>query len=187
LPAQFTRLLSVLLIAAVALLLLAWSRLDKVRAQAVASQRDLAVCTADLADIPSTTMTEDALPPTNPEDPELNRRLRDAAVAAGVPDELVSIEPGPPHRVGITDYNETIIALRLNVVTLRQLTVFLYSLSAKDPNMRSKLISLSLPGGANQFGPVPSTAPATTGPSETWTADISLAYLSLAPRGRTTP
>ena len=66
--------------------------------------------------------------PVNSADPELNRRLSAAAVAAGISGELASIEPGQPTRVRQTDYTETPVYLRLSAVTLRQLLTFLTDL-----------------------------------------------------------
>jgi len=172
---QITNLLVLLVLCGAGLAVFALLRLGSARDEADRSQRDLAVCRADLADVAHWRAGRTTAAPVNSADPELNRRLSAAAVAAGISGELASIEPGQPARVRQTDYTETPVYLRLNAVTLRQLLTFLTDLSAHDAAMRPKAIELAPPAAppANQ-PPAP----------ELWTTDVTLAYLTYAPRGR---
>jgi hypothetical protein len=98
---------------------------------------------------------------------QINRRLRDAATAAGVADKLVSIEPGEPNQVAGTDYQEMLVFLRLEPLPLRQLVTFLHAHAAADVAARTKAIELSMSRDR--------------GVDEIWLADITLAYTSYAP------
>jgi hypothetical protein len=178
-----TRFLSVLLIAAVVGLLAAYSRLRSAAIAARAVRLDLAACQQDLADMGGAAITDDTVT-ANPTDPEFNRRLRRAATVAGIPDEVVSIEPGVPRRVGETDFNETLVSLRLNTVTLRQLVTFLHELSSRDPAVRTRILELAAP--AEPVGPSAAAADGAfekeASVDENWSADVTLAYLSFLPR-----
>ena len=103
----------------------------------------------------------------------IDRRLRDAASAAGVADKLVSIEPGEPNQVAGTDVQEMLIFLRLEPLPLRQLVTFLHGLAAGDAASRTKAIELSTPrdGAAD----------------DVWVVDVTLAYTSPVPPERLTP
>jgi len=169
-----TRLLVLLLIAAAAVMGVAYARLGTARDRAALRQGDLTLCMADL-----TEMTSGAGPGivvrAGVEDPELNRRLRAAATIAGVPNELVSIDPGPARQVRDTDYDETVVFLRLDNVTLRQLVTFLHQLSDKDKALRTKMLQLAPSAQTGIVRPI--VAPG----GELWTADVTLAYLSFSP------
>ena len=171
-----TQLLIALLIAAGLAAAVAYSWQQKRQEAAEASLRDLEVCNADVADLArwNSGPTSDA--PLTADNPELNRRLHEAAAEAGMPDELASIDPGQPRQIRETEYSETPVFLRLNSVTVRQFVTFLHSLSAHDPGVRTKSIELGSPGG-----PAPGRG------SESWTADVTLAYLSYSPRPRPNP
>ncbi len=99
---------------------------------------------------------------------DLNRRIREAATSAGISERLASVEPNRPARVGESDYNELMVFLRFDGVELKQLGAFMHQLSAIDPSCRIKTIELETPveGASDQK----------------WTSDITLGYLSYAPR-----
>jgi len=172
--AQTTALLIALLVVGAAASLWAFVRLQGAREAATAASRDLVECRADLADLAKWQGGRTTIAPLDAKDPELNRRLSAAAVAAGISGELASIEPGQPARVKDTDYTETPVFLRFGAVTLRELAGFLSDLSAGDAAVRTKTIELSVP------------APDAAGhrPGELWTSDVALGYLTYAPRGR---
>jgi hypothetical protein len=172
---QVTTLLVLLLLCSLVLAVVSLFRLTGAREDADQSERDLAVCRADLSDLARWRSVRTTGAPVNSADPELNRRLSAAAVAAGIPGELASIEPGQPNRVRETDYTETPVYLRLNAVTLRQLLTFLTDLSASDAAVRPKSIELATPAA------LPANPQS---PGELWTTDVTLAYLTYAPRGR---
>ena len=168
-----THLLIALLVATALASGAAWSWQEKRRQAAEGSFRDLAVCQADIADLARWNAGPTSDAPLTADNPELNRRLHEAAIQAGMPEELASIDPGQPRQIRDTEYSETLVFLRLSSVTLRQLVTFLHWLSAHDPGVRTKSIELGSTGSAP-------TEPA----NETWTADVSLAYLSYSPRPR---
>jgi len=99
---------------------------------------------------------------------DLNRRIREAATNAGISDRLASIEPNRPARLGESDYNELMVFVRFDNVNLRQLGGFMHRLSAIDPGCRIKSIELEAPPEASE--------------DQRWTSDLTLAYLSYAPR-----
>ncbi len=169
-----TQLLIVLLIAAAAVMGVAYSRLGTAREHAALRQSDLALCMADLAEMTSGAGPGIVVRP-GVDDPELNRRLRAAATIAGVPNELVSIDPGPARQVRDTDYDETVVYLRLDNVTLRELVTFLHQLSEKDKALRTKMLQLAPPTQTGIVRPTVALA------GELWTADVTLAYLSYSP------
>jgi hypothetical protein len=172
---QATTLLALLVICGGILAGFALLRMENAQADALRTEHDLAVCRADLSDLARWRAGRTTGAPLSSSDPELNRRLSAAAVAAGIPGELASIEPGQPGRVRETDYTQTPVYLRLNAVTLRQLITFLRELTARDAAVRTRGIELAPPaappsGGAAQ--------------DELWTTDVTLSYLTYAPRGR---
>jgi len=182
LPSQITKLLILLVLAAGAASALAYSHLQTARDHALLREHDLAICTADLSSIASASGQGIVVRP-GVDDPELNRRLRSAATIAGVGNELVSIDPGPARQVRDTDYDETVVYLRLDNVTLRQLVTFLHQLSSRDKALRTKSLQLAPPAPT---GIARAPLPATTLKQESgelWTADVTLAYLSYSPHG----
>jgi hypothetical protein len=175
---QATRLLILLAIAGVITSLFAWSRLNDSRAHALAAAGDLAVCRQDLADLDNWHTEPSSGAGIISADPELNHLIQGAAVIAQMSDQLASIEPGPPARIRDTDNFQTPIYLRLNSVTLRQLVTFLHQLSSSDSAVRTAAIELSPPESA-------SSAP--TQNAEPWMADVTLAYLTYAPKAAANP
>ena len=167
---QCTKLLAVLVIAAGLAAVFAFSWEDRRHEAAAASVEDLAICRQKIADLVKWDVGPGSDAPLTADNPELNRRVHAAAVDAGVPDSLASIDPGQPHQLKETDYSETLVFLRLNEVTLRQLITFLHQLSAHDASIRTKSVELGIPPGqpANSSG-------------DTWTADVTLAFLTYAP------
>jgi hypothetical protein len=99
---------------------------------------------------------------------DLNRRIREAAILAGISERLASVEPSRPARMGESDYNELMVFVRFDNVELKQLGSFMHRLCAIDPSCRIKTIELETPveGAADQR----------------WTSDVTLAYLSYAPK-----
>ena len=170
---QVTALLALLLLCAGVIAVFALMRLSSAQQDAAQSVSDLAVCRADMADLARWHAHRTTAPPLSAADPELNRRLSAASVVAGISGELASIEPGQPNRLRDTDYTETPVYVRLDAVTLRHLLSFLSSLTASDAAVRPKSIELA----------TPATATANAADSaELWTTDLTLAYLTYAPR-----
>lgn len=167
-PARRTQLLALLLIASLATAGLAYGRFDKLRGDAHASARDLQSCRRELADLLGARAAGGAAVPVSPDMSALNRRLRDAAGVATVPDKLVSIEPGSATHLGETDYSELLVFLRFEPVTIRQLATFLQELSASDPSARPKSIELGDPKPGDG--------------GDLWSADVAIAYLIYSPR-----
>ena len=104
---------------------------------------------------------------------EMNRRIRDAATAANISDHLSGIEPNRPVRLEGSDYNELMVFLRFENVSVRQLATFMNRLGSVDPACRIKSIELDTPAD----------------PTDTthWTSDLTLAYLTYSPRDKNQP
>jgi hypothetical protein len=164
-----TKLLTALLVAAILAAIFGYSWEGKRHDAAAASVEDLTTCRARIADLAKWNVGPGNDAPLTEDNAELNRRLHTAAADAGVPDALASIDPGQPHPLKDTEYNETLVFLRLNGVTLRQLVEFLHGLSAHDASIRTKSIELGVPSGQSPDAP-----------GDTWTADVSLAFLTYA-------
>lgn len=164
---RLTQLLILLLIASAIAAAASWSVLDSHRRYADESRKNCAICLTELAAIGARTTTTDNAPA--PDDLAINRRLRGAAVAAHLSNQLVSIEPGAAAHLPDSDFTQTPIYLRLNAVSLQQLVGFLYELSVTDNSLRTGDIELSPPLAA---------PPAGTSPAEVWTADVTLDYLA---------
>jgi hypothetical protein len=160
-----TRLLVLLLVIAGVCAWISWSRLERLRESARMAETDLEVCCGYLRDLSSagsaTTLTGAV------DASELNRRLRDAATAAGISDRLVSVEPSQPQRIENSDYRELPVFLRLESVNLRQLVAFLQQLGGSEAGCRTKLVTLD-------------PAPGDQSP-EQWSADVTLGYLLYSP------
>jgi hypothetical protein len=170
-----TQLLIVLVALALVCAMIGGIRLNDARRSAISRADDLQAVRDALADI----ARHGGGPLKSPSaissnDPELNRRLRAAAVAAGVADQLTSVEPGQPARLRDGDFVETPVFLRLDGATLRGTVGMLSRLCADDPSITVKSIELSPP----QTAP----APVTAAPAETWTADLTVAYLVYSPK-----
>lgn len=112
---------------------------------------------------------------------ELSRRLNNAAIIAGVKDNLVDIDPGIAARVGNSEYNELPVILRFEKISIRQLTVFFQQLALNDPGSRATMIELAPPEASPSMAPR-SIAPARGDGGELWTADIRIAYLLYSPK-----
>jgi hypothetical protein len=169
---RVTLLLSLMLLATAILVGYAALRLGQTQDAAISALRDLRVCQANLADLAIWRAGRTTGAPLNAQDPELNRRLSAAALAAGISTELASIEPGSPVRVKDADYTQTPVFVRFGAVSLRELAIFLKDLSAADAAVKPKSIELQPPESPAQR------------PGEMWTCDLALAYLTYAPRGR---
>ena len=172
---QTTVLLALLLVCGVLLAGFCAVRLSRAREAAGDAQRDLMVSRAELADLEKWRAGRTTGAPLTGKDLELNSRLSAAAVAAGISGELASIEPGTPARVKDADYTETKVFVRFGGVTLQELSTFLKELSVADSAVRTTSIELSTPE-------VPASV--AKRPGEMWTCDLTLAYLTFAPRGR---
>jgi hypothetical protein len=172
LDSKRTKLLIALVIAAGLAASFGYSWEGKRHDAAAASLQDLVVCQQKIADLVKWDVGPSSDAPLTADNPELIRRLRTAATEAGVPDALASIDPGQPHQLKDTDYSETLVFVRLNGVTVRQLVTFLHELSARDASVRAKSVELGMP---------PGQAPDA---GDTWTGDVTLAFLSYAPRAR---
>jgi len=180
---QRTRVFILLLLLSAAAAVVASVKLDNSRVAAIASQRDLSICRADLADLSRWQSTPGSPTAASGDDHPFNKDIRIAAIAAGIPNELASVEVGQPVRFEEGDYLEMPLFLRLNAVTLRQLTTFIHQLSQNDSRLRAKMIELSVP-----TEPAPQPNRATRAPqAESWTADLTLARLSYAPKPRGNP
>jgi hypothetical protein len=105
---------------------------------------------------------------------QLNRLLREAAAHAGAAERIVSIEPGPPSRLA-GDYVQLPVFLRLEAISMRELTMFLHQLATIDPSTRAQSIDLSAAGNATTGGGA--------GP-ELWDADVTIACVNYQPEGR---
>src|SRR4051812_31863368 len=127
--------------------------------------KDLADCRADLAFLKNHGRGAVASNGA-PNLPEINRRLRDAAVAVQAADKLSSIEPGQPARIENSDYTELPVFVHFEPLTLKQIGTMLHSMS--DSASRAKSIELSTPPGEEN--------------SNLWTADVTMAYLMYSPR-----
>lgn len=101
-----------------------------------------------------------------PDASHLARVLRAAAAEADAAGKLASIEPGQPQRLS-GDYAQLPVFLRLESISMKQLTLFLHRLATLDGASRAQGIELSVAGS--------------DGPSELWNADVTIAYLTFAP------
>ena len=98
----------------------------------------------------------------------LTAQAREAAKAVGLPNPPGGLEPFTPARIGDSDYSETLVSMRLDAATLRQVVQFLLRLSEADPSARVRQIDLS--PSEDRTNP------------EAWTADIGMAHLTYTPR-----
>jgi type II secretory pathway pseudopilin PulG len=170
LESRKTKLLIALIIAAGLAALIGYSWENRQHEAAAASVDDLAVCRQKITELAQWGIGSGSNAPLTADDSELNRRLHAAAADAGMTDALASIDPGQPHPLMDTEYDETLIFLRANGVTIRQLVEFLHKLSLQDASLRTKSIELGIPTGQ----------PAGS-PGDTWTADVTLSVLTYAP------
>ncbi len=175
-----TAILGLLVFLSLCSALAAYARSQKSRATAQANELELLTVHRDLTDIAQANAGLQ-ISVGKLDSAELTRRLGSAAVIAGVRDQLVDIDPNPPTRIGSSDYNELTIILRFERITLRQLTIFFQQLAVNDPGSRAKSLELAPPEASGSLGSR-STAPAVNTGEELWTADVTVAYLILAPK-----
>ncbi|MDB5324242.1 MAG: hypothetical protein JWN40_5873 [Phycisphaerales bacterium] len=109
------------------------------------------------------------------EAPQLSATLRQAALAAGLPDAPGS-EPGSATRLAGTDYSELPVFLRFEPLTMKQLTSFLVSLSRIDASARATVIELTPPDPTTRGAA--SAAPG----EEVWSAGVEVDYLTYSPQ-----
>jgi hypothetical protein len=167
--ASRTRVLILLVLAGAIAAIAGYARMAGAREAAALAGEDLEACRRYIGGIAGVTQGAAGRRALvgGPDSVALNARLREAAAAAGVADRLLSVEPGVATRLRDTDYKELQVFLRLEPVTLRQLTTFLHALSVKDADSRTKTIELSVPQ---------------RGAGEQWTADVAVGYLIFSPR-----
>ena len=164
-----TRLLLVLLAASACAAVAAHARLRAARSGAARARDALSVSTRQLDELHRWRSGADAAKSAEADTSQLTRVLREAAARAGATDKLASIEPGQPARVG-ADYAQTPVFLRLERLSLKQLTLALHHLAQLDPASRAQGIELSAAG--------------TEGQTELWNADVTVSYLTFAPGGQ---
>ncbi len=162
-----TLILVLLVLASAIAAALAFARMQHNRSLADKQNEDLAYSLRLLSDLESN-KSPARLIATRLDGSDLNRRIREAATAAGISDRLSGIEPNRPVRLRESDYNELMVFLRFENVSLRQLSTFMQRLSSIDPACRIKTIELESPPDASD--------------TTNWTSDLTLAYLTYAPR-----
>lgn len=155
-----TNLLLLVLVLAAVNAAMAWSRLARLRDDALASESDLAQCRAYLAEIAAAGAVSPAARPRTAGATDINRRLREAASAAGAGEKLTSIEPGNAETAGGS--TELSVFLHFEPISLRELVTFLHHLSAGDAGMRAKTLELEAPPGAEA--------------GDAWVADVAIGY-----------
>jgi hypothetical protein len=173
LQSQRTKLLIALLVAASLAAGMSYSWQDKQRSAAALAAHDLGACRANIADLVRWNSVSASGSTPAASSPDLTIRLHTAATEAGMPDQIASIDHGQQRQLPDMDYAETLVLLRLNAVTIRQLVTFLHQLSEHDASVRAKSVGLGLPAGqgADSVG-------------DTWAADVTLSCLTYAPRTR---
>jgi hypothetical protein len=181
--------LCLLIVAAVAATWVSASILLDARARAFAAADDLRVVQTQLADLAAAGGAEPSLSAQGAAgrgaaDPELNRRLRDAASFAGAGGQLASIEPSEPRPLEGSDRAELLLFLHFDRATLRSVVTFLKRLSSTAPGVRPASIELAADAGAG-----PAATPSPGDSAETWLVDLTLSYeVLLPPKGtRATP
>jgi len=167
-----TLILILLLVVSAIAAALAFAQLQHNRTVAERQQNDLHQSFRLISDLESN-KSPARLIATRLDGSALNRRIRDAATSAGISDRLSGIEPNRPVRVQGSDYNELMVFLRFENVSIRQLSTFMHRLASIDPACRVKSIELDSP---------PDPADTTN-----WTSDLTLAYLTYSPRDKNQP
>ncbi len=138
-----TLILSLLVIASAIAAALAFAHMQRQRALADTESKNLHDSLRLLADIQHSSKSPIAM--TRLDGADLNRRIREAATTAGISDHLSSIEPNRPARLRESDYNELMVFVRFENVSLRQSASFMQRLSTSDPGCRIKTIELEAP------------------------------------------
>lgn len=146
------------------------SRLAAARADAAAQAQDLSAARADLSDLDAWHVTSGQGDGRGEDASDLNRRIRAAAAAGGLIEQLVRVDPGPPARVADTATTRTPVYLRLESVDLRRLTTFIHVLTEDDASLRVTGIDLSAPAA---------TAPRTN-TGENWDVDLTISQSGVA-------
>jgi len=102
----------------------------------------------------------------------LARAVEQSAKDANLPVEaLTGITPQPSQRVGASAYREQQIRLRLRDVTIRQLVLFLDSLTQSETNMKVADLWLYAPEADSN----------TPAAEESWGAELTLTHLIFSP------
>jgi hypothetical protein len=167
-----TFILVLILLASLLAAALAFAQMNHHRSAAQKQQSDLHESLRLLSDLESNKSPARFIS-TRLDGSDLNRRIRDAATAAGISQNLSSVEPNRPVRVRDSDYNELMVFLRFENVSVRQLSTFMHRLSTVDPACRIKSIELD--------------SPADPADTTNWTSDLTLAYLTYSPRDKNQP
>lgn len=167
-----TFILLLLVLASAIAAAIAFAQMEHHRTAAEKQQADLQQSLRLLSDLDNS-KSPARLIATRLDGSDLNRRIRDAATAAGISQNLSGIEPNRPVRLRESDYNELMVFLRFENVSIRQLATFMHRLGSVDPACRIKTIELDSP---------PDPADTTH-----WTSDLTLAYLTYSPREKNQP
>ena len=167
-----TTLILLLLVTAAAIAAaVAFAQMQHNRALAEKQQNDLRQSLHLLGDLESS-KSPARLIATRLDGSDMNRRIREAATAAGISQNLSGIEPNRPVRLAESNYHELMVFLRFENVSIRQLATFMHRLGTIDPACRIKSIELD--------------SPADPADTANWTADLTLAYLTYSPREQST-
>jgi hypothetical protein len=167
-----TFILMLLVLASAVAAAITFAKMQHNRAAAEKQQSDLNESLRLLSDLESS-KSPARLIATRLDGSDLNRRIRDAATAAGISQNLSTVEPNRPVRLRESDYNELMVFLRFENISVRQLATFMHRLSTVDPACRIKSIELDSP---------PDPADNTN-----WISDLTLAYLTYSPRDKNQP
>lgn len=106
---------------------------------------------------------------------QLTAIVQRSASAAGFNAESViqSVSPQPDRRIPNSPYQQRSTQLRLQGVTLEQITRFLHDLTVRNPGLRVESLQLSSPGGDEAEGP-----------EAMWNVDpLVVSFLVYAPEG----
>jgi type II secretory pathway pseudopilin PulG len=166
-PARTTKLLIVLLIVAIPTLAAATTYCLSQRDAAISSAQDLRAIRQQLRDLmlagsaPTSASTGEA------SIADLSGRISNAANESQVSSQLAGIDPGRSSHLENSDYNETLVVVRFQPLSLKQLAQFLDALHSDDPRARPRTIELATPAE-------PTSA-------EAWSCNLTLSYLSYAP------
>lgn len=169
-----TTLLSLLLVAGVFAMVLAYFHLSAVSEAAAIAQANLLNGRQTIREIHDWKASPGRAAAVSADNTELNQRLRQAATAAALAD-APGTDTGTVKPIGNTDYSEMAIFLRFEPLTIRELTTFLHALAETDPSLRATQIELSPPEDAASAG---AKAPG----EERWRADVAVGYLTYTPR-----
>jgi hypothetical protein len=171
-----TRLLAVLVMLALVATAIGQARMRESRAASVIARENLRDCRGQLAELHrwrAGAGAADESAGVAPDTSELSRLLRTAAADAGAGQKLVSIEPGRADGSSVTAGAPQLpVFLRLEGVSLRELTTFLHRLATIDVSSRAQSIELSAAAGSEATG--------TQAAPELWNADVTISYANFA-------